>query len=217
MSQFLNFIDQWFLVFIERFGYLGIFFGAFLDVIFPIVPSEIIMGVTGNYIAAGKLNFVLSVIVATLGNLTAASIMWFLGKKYGTPLLEKYGNLINFNHQDLVKAEDKFNKYGYFFVFFSQFVPLMRSLITAPSGILNLDYKKYILALGAGSIIWTVFLLNIGIWVNGNFEKINQIVKSFGYPLLALVVVSLIGIVIKFYLDKNKINEKVKIEGLTNL
>jgi membrane protein DedA with SNARE-associated domain len=217
MSQFLNFIDQWFLVFIEKFGYLGIFFGSFLDVIFPIVPSEVIMGVTGNYIAAGKLNIYISIFASLLGNLTAATIMWWLGKTYGTPLLEKFGKIIHFSHDDLIKAEEKFNKYGYFFVFGSQCVPLMRSLITAPSGILQLDYKKYILSIGAGSLIWTVFLINVGIQLRGNFEQINALVKSFGYPLLAIVIIGLIGIVTKFYMDKNKRNPKVKISSLTNL
>jgi membrane protein DedA with SNARE-associated domain len=217
MSQFINFIDQWFLVFIEKFGYLGIFVGSFLDVIFPIVPSEIIMGVTGSYIAAGKLNIFVSIFVSLIGNLSAASIMWYLGKTYGTPLLEKYGKIIHFSHEDLIKAEEKFNKYGYFFVFFSQCVPLMRSLITAPSGILQLDYKKYILSIAAGSLIWTVFLINVGIYLRGNYHQLADIVKSFGYPLLAIVVVGLIGIVVKFYMDKNKTNTKNKISGLTNL
>jgi membrane protein DedA with SNARE-associated domain len=217
MSQFLNFIDQWFLVFVEKFGYLGIFVGSFLDVIFPIVPSEIIMGVTGSYVAAGKLNIFISIAVSLIGNLTAASIMWYLGKTYGTPLLEKYGKIIHFSHEDLIKAEEKFNKYGYFFVFFSQCVPLMRSLITAPSGILQLDYKKYILSIAAGSLIWTVFLINVGIYVRGNFQQINDIVKSFGYPLLAIVVIGLVGIVAKFYIDKNKSEAKIKVNGLTNL
>jgi membrane protein DedA with SNARE-associated domain len=217
MSQFINFIDQWFLVFIEKFGYLGIFVGSFLDVIFPVVPSEIIMGVTGSYIAAGKLNIFIAIIISLIGNLSAATIMWYLGKTYGTPLLEKYGKIIHFSHEDLVKAEEKFNKYGYFFVFFSQCVPLMRSLITAPSGILQLDYKKYILSIAAGSLIWTVFLINVGIYLRGNYHQLADIVKSFGYPLLAIVVIGLIGIVVKFYLDKNKTNTKTKISGLTNL
>jgi membrane protein DedA with SNARE-associated domain len=217
MSQFINFIDQWFLVFIEKFGYLGIFVGSFLDVIFPVVPSEIIMGVTGSYIAAGKLNIFIAIIISLIGNLSAATIMWYLGKTYGTPLLEKYGKIIHFSHEDLVKAEEKFNKYGYFFVFFSQCVPLMRSLITAPSGILQLDYKKYILSIAAGSLIWTVFLINVGIYLRGNYHQLADIVKSFGYPLLAIVVIGLIGIVVKFYLDKNRSNSKTKISGLTNL
>jgi membrane protein DedA with SNARE-associated domain len=143
--------------------------------------------------------------------------MWYLGKTYGTPLLEKYGKIIHFSHEDLVKAEEKFNKYGYFFVFFSQCVPLMRSLITAPSGILQLDYKKYILSIAAGSLIWTVFLINVGIYLRGNYHQLADIVKSFGYPLLAIVVIGLIGIVVKFYLDKNRSNSKTKISGLTNL
>ena len=162
------------------------------------------MGVTGKYIADGKLNFFVSLFVSLAGNLTAATIMWYLGKKYGTPLLEKYGKIINFNHEDLIKAEEKFDKYGYFFVFFSQCVPLMRSLITAPSGILQLDYKKYILSIAAGSLIWTVFLLNVGIFLQGNSDKIASLVKSFGYPLLALVIIGIVAIVVKFYMAKNK-------------
>jgi membrane protein DedA with SNARE-associated domain len=217
MSQFLNFIDQWFLTFVESYGYFAIFFGSFLDVILPIVPSEIVMGVTGNYIAIGKLNFFVSLIVAVAGNLTAASIMWFLGNKFGKPLLAKYGKILSFNEEDYTKAEAKFNKYGYFFVFFSQFIPLMRSLITAPAGVLRLDYKKYILAIGAGATIWIAFLLNVGILLRGNSELIGANVKKFGYPLLIVTLMVIVSVVVKFYMDKNKTNSKTKTIGLTNL
>jgi membrane protein DedA with SNARE-associated domain len=204
MSALINMIDQWFLVIAEKYGYFGIFFGSFADVLFPLVPSEIVLGVTGSYIAAGKLNFFVSLAFSLAGNLTAATIMWYLGKKYGHPILDKYGKYIGFTHDDLIKAENNFNKWGYAFVFFSQFIPLMRSLITAPAGILELEYKKYIVCIAAGSTIWSIFLITLGIQLRGNYHLISDMIKQFGYPVLALVIIAFGAILVKFYLSKNQ-------------
>jgi membrane protein DedA with SNARE-associated domain len=204
MTNFLNLLDQLFLFIADKFGYAGIFFGAFADVVIPIVPSELVLGLAGSYVQAGKLNFILTLIVSLLGNLSAASLLWFLGKKYGHPFIDKFGKFLNFDHKDLENAERKFNKGGYLFVFFSQFIPLMRSLIPIPSGVLELNYKKFIISIACGATIWNTLLITIGYNLRGNYGDIVNIIKQFGYPLLYICVIVFIFLIIRFYLQKQK-------------
>jgi membrane protein DedA with SNARE-associated domain len=204
MTEILHILDKWMLNLAENYGYLGIFFGAFADVILPIIPSEIVLGLAGSYVAAGKLNFIFTLIASLAGNLSAASLLWYAGKKWGTGLIERFGKYLQFTHDDLVVAERKFNNGGYFFVFFSQFVPLMRSLIPIPSGILDLSYKKFIICIGLGATIWNTALITAGFYLRENFEIIDDVIKKFGYPLLFLVLCVLIYFVIMFYKGKSR-------------
>ncbi|MGL4759624.1 MAG: DedA family protein [Patescibacteria group bacterium] len=204
MSEILQYLDKLVLELTEKYGYVAVMIGAFFDVIIPIVPSEIILGLAGSSIAKGKMEFVPALIFSLIGNLTAASLLWYLGKKWGTKLIDRFGKFLQFTHEDLAKAETKFKNGGYLFVFFSQFIPLMRSLIPIPSGILDLSYKKFIFTIAAGATIWNCMLLYAGYVLRDNFQEIDGIIKKFGYPLLVLVSFGLIGVVIKFYYDKNK-------------
>lgn len=207
MTEFLHLMDVFFTNLTEKYGYFGVFIGSFLDVVFPIVPSEVIMGLAGNYIAIGKLQFLPVLLVSLAGNLSAATLMWYLGKTWGHGLIEKYGKYLKFTHEDFLAAEDKFNKYGFLFVFGSQCIPLMRSLITIPAGILELGYKKYILCIACGSILWSSMLLYLGITFRGNSEAISKVVKQFGYPVLGIVIIGLIYLVYVFYMNKKIKNQ----------
>lgn len=203
MSSFLQYIDQAFVYLTIEYGYLGIFIGAFLDVIIPIVPSEIILGLTGVGIAKGTLIFLPALLVALLGNLSAATLLWYLGKKYGHDFILKYGKYMSFDSNNLKQAENMFNKRGYFAVFFSQFVPLMRSLIPIPSGVLNLSYKKFIICIGLGATIWNTILITAGYYLGDNYGLIEVKVKEYGYPLLGLCVLFLfIGVAIFYHKKK---------------
>ena len=42
---------------VEAWGYLGVAIAMFLENVFPPIPSEVIMGLTGMAVADGKLSF----------------------------------------------------------------------------------------------------------------------------------------------------------------
>ena len=213
MTQYLHILDKWMLYLAENYGYFGIFFGSFADVILPIVPSEIVLGLAGSYVAAGKLNFLLTLITSLAGNLSAASLLWYAGKRWGTGLIERFGKYLQFTHEDLNKAEERFNNGGYLFVFFSQFIPLMRSLIPIPSGILDLSYKKFIICIGLGAAIWNTALITAGFYLRENFEIIDDIIKKYGYPLLLIIIIVMAYFIIMFYKNKaDRINKKINPE-----
>jgi membrane protein DedA with SNARE-associated domain len=200
--------NDWFLRAAENYGYFGIFFGAFADSIFPLVPSEVIMGAGGYLISQGKLNFVLTLIASLLGNICASIIIWYAGKKLGTGLIDRFGKYLNFSHKDYEKAQLTFNKSGYFSVFYCQFIPLLRSLISIPSGILNLNLKKFILATLAGATIWNSGWLIAGVYFSNNFTQIVDFVDMIKYPLLACATIVILFLITRWY-KNNHVTETI--------
>lgn len=196
--------NDWFLKIADNYGYFGVFFGAFADSIIPIVPSELVMGTAGYLISQGKMNFFITLIVSLLGNILASLIFWYAGQKLGTKLIDKFGKYLNFSQHDYIKAKDTFDKGGYFSVFYCQFIPLLRSLISIPSGILKLNLKKFVLATLAGAAVWNSAWLIAGIQFSNNFMQIVDFVDSIKYPLI-LVSCSVIGFVLYRWYNKNHV------------
>jgi membrane protein DedA with SNARE-associated domain len=180
---------DWVKALIERFGYFGVFLGTFLESVFPPIPSEVIMGFSGFLISEGKFNWPLVVISAVLGNMLSVSLIWYLGHKYGRDFLLKWGKYIGVTSEDVKKGEDLFTKHGYKVVFLCQMVPLARSWIAFPAGIMKTNYLKFILTNTAGAAIWLTVLTYLGFIAGENWDQISETLKPFEYVFLAIFVI----------------------------
>ena len=87
-------------------GYIGIFlsWALLMGLLYPSiiflmilescalpVSSELILGLSGFLSGEGKINFYLVVLSATLGTLVGSSLLYYIGKRGGRRLIEKYG------------------------------------------------------------------------------------------------------------------------------
>lgn len=189
---------------IARFGYAGVFFGTFIESLFPPIPSEVIMGFSGFLISEGRFQWIPTIFFATLGNALSVSLIWWIGKRYGRDVIVKWGKYIGVNNNDIEKGGQLFSKYGYWAVFFMQIIPLGRTLIAFPAGILNTQYLKFIAANSLGASIWFTFLAYIGYQAGDNWDSIEALVKPFETLLLGLFVIVAIGLCGLFYYQKKQ-------------
>lgn len=202
INTFFEEIIALFLTFGENYGYLAIFIGALADSLIPIVPSEIVFGSAGFWAYKGYINLPIAVIIAVLGNLIASALFWYLGKKYGHDYLLKWGKYLGFSSKDMSKSEKIFEKWGYWSVFVCQFIPLFRSLISIPSGILELDFKKFMLATAFGATIWNAILMILAYNLGENWSQIGDMISKFGKPLFYAATIVLVVLITKGIYDK---------------
>ena len=194
MGFFLDLILKW--------NYFGVFFGTFIESIFPPIPSELIMGTAGFLVGQGKLNFGLVVIAALLGNLASSTLVWLLGRRFGPKFLLKYGKWVGFDETDLAKSEKLFNKYGYLAIAACQLIPGARSLISIPAGILRTKLIPFLLATSVGATIWLCILTYLGVLAGKNWQIIETWVKPYSTILFLGFVLAVIGLVAKYVYDK---------------
>jgi membrane protein DedA with SNARE-associated domain len=167
----------------QNYGYLAVFAGALADSLIPIVPSEIVFGSAGYWAYKGYINLPIAVIVAVIGNLFASAVFWYLGKKYGHDFLLKWGKYLGFGPKEMDRSEKVFAKWGYISVFVCQFIPLFRSLISIPSGILELEFKKFMVATALGATVWSAALMLFAYNLGENWEQIGVALSAFGKPI----------------------------------
>lgn len=173
-------------------GYFGVFAGTFLEAVFPPIPSELVMGFSGFLIADGKFDWIPVIVFALLGNILSVSLIYFIGKKYGKNFLIKYGRYVGVSEKEMNFGENLFKKHGYKIVLGCQVLPLARTTIAFPAGVLGLNYKKYIFFNTLGASVWLTVLTYIGFKLGENWLQITDKLKSFeDVGMIALVTLAI--------------------------
>ncbi|RJX39432.1 DedA family protein [Paenibacillus pinisoli] len=191
-------MDSWITDFMEQFGYLGILLMIALENLFPPIPSEVILTFGGFMTTYTSLTALGVIVVATLGSLIGAIILFYIGRLLGVERLEKivdrWGRLLRVKKEDIRKADAWFDKYGYWAVFICRMIPLIRSLISLPAGMSGMKIVPFLFFTTIGTLIWNTILVLVGAAVGDNWGEIVHFMDV--YSNIAYAIIALIAIVV---------------------
>ncbi len=193
---------------IAQYGYPAVFAAAFLEVIFPPIPSEVIFPLVGYTAYSERLgleNAIGMAAVGASGSTVGAIMIYFISKKVGRAAILRFGKHVRIGESELVKAEKWFQKYGAVAVFTGRMVPGIREIISIPAGIGGMSLPKFITFTFFGSLLWSVALTLVGYYLGeawGSFS--DELSSTFTIIGIAVVagIVTVIGVV--FLRRKNK-------------
>lgn len=176
---------------IETLGYWGVFIGMTIESACIPLPSEVIMPFAGFAVYDGKMSLWGITLVGALGNLFGSLIAYFVGLKGGRPFLEKYGKYVLISHSKLDMAHEWFDRYGHEAVLISRVLPIIRTFISLPAGIAEMDLKKFTIYTFLGSLPWCFVLGYIGVQLGPNWE----IIESYFHILDVIVVIGIVAFI----------------------
>ncbi|EAC5533337.1 DedA family protein [Listeria monocytogenes] len=193
-------METWITSIMADFGYIGIFVLIMVENLFPPIPSEIILTFGGFMTTVTSLNVVMVIIVATLGSVVGAILLYkvasYFGKERLTKIVLKYGRILRLKESDIERAENFFLKYGSWAVFLCRMVPLIRSLISIPAGMTKMKMSKFLILTTAGSLLWNTVLIGLGAMLGESWSEIVVFMDSFStiiYSIIAILVVVGLG------------------------
>ncbi len=177
---------------IQAWGYWGIAVLMFLENVFPPVPSEVIMGLGGIAVAQGRFDFWTLVAVAVAGT-TAGNWVWYaigrwIGYKRLKPFIDRHGRWLTLDWHEVERLHAGFVRYGPGIVFVARFMPVARTMVSLPAGMVHMNQAKFLLWTAAGSTIWIAALAGAGNWFGKQFADIEQFVG----PLALVAIGSLV-------------------------
>ncbi|CCO64469.1 alkaline phosphatase [Listeria monocytogenes] len=194
------FLETWITSIMADFGYIGIFVLIMVENLFPPIPSEIILTFGGFMTTVTSLNVVMVIIVATLGSVVGAILLYkvasYFGKERLTKIVLKYGRILRLKESDIERAESFFLKYGSWAVFLCRMIPLIRSLISIPAGMTKMKMSRFLILTTAGSLLWNTVLIGLGAVLGESWNEIVVFMDSFStiiYSVIAILVVVGLG------------------------
>lgn len=177
---------------IQSWGYWGIGFLMFLENVFPPIPSEVIMSLGGVGVAQGRLDFWTLVTVAVIGT-TMGNWVWYgIGRWFGyarlKPLIDRYGRWLTMDWDDVEKLHDFFLRHGSGIVFFCRFLPIARTMVSLPAGMVQMSQIKFIIWTAAGSAIWITALAGAGHWFGQQFAQAERFIGPVAILSIGILV-----------------------------
>ena len=180
---------------IEQLGYGGVFVGMTLESTGLPLPSEIIMAFAGYVVWEGQLTLLGITLAGTLGCLTGSLVAYGIGAYGGRPLLERYGKYVLIRKNELDRGEQWFAKHGESAVFISRLLPVVRTYISFPAGIVRMDVRKFSVYTFLGSLPFCFAFAYAGVALGPHWHSITRLSRYFNVAVIVALAV-LVGYLI---------------------
>ncbi|MFE5677779.1 DedA family protein [Streptomyces erythrochromogenes] len=185
-------IAGWATHLVETMGGPGAGLAIALENLFPPLPSEIILPLTGFAVGQGALSLASALIWTTAGSVIGALALYQVGRLFGRErMYALWGRLPLVKTADLEKTERWFAKHGTKAVFFGRMVPIFRSLISVPAGLERMPLPIFLTLTALGSFIWNSCLIMAGYALGAQWGLVEQYVGVLSKAVLGLAVLGL--------------------------
>lgn len=146
-----------------QYGAIAIFVIVLLEYMnLPGFPAGVIMPLSGVMAARGNISFVWVMIITLLAGVAGSWILYALGYAGGSVILEKY--LAKFpKHRPAIERNfELIRRRGCVGVFIGKLIPMVRTLISIPAGVLKLDFVRYTISSALGVFLWNLVFVGAG-------------------------------------------------------
>lgn len=179
LHQFLDPILQMIKNGVEAGGYWAVMIMMAIESANIPLPSEAIMPTAGLLVQEGKMEINMAALAGAVGCVLGSIPSYYLGLWGGRPFLTKYGKFFLLREKDMELADKWVTKYGDITFFICRMLPVVRTFISFPAGVLKAPLLKFLVYTFIGSFIWCYFLTWVGIKFGDNMETFRDLWHKF--------------------------------------
>ncbi|MCF2555096.1 DedA family protein [Faecalicatena contorta] len=128
----------------------------------PGFPAGVIMPLAGVWAAKGNVSFILVLVLSVAAGLLGSWILYFLGRLGGEPFFRFYVKKFPKQKELIERNVEVIRRKGEYGVFVSKLVPVLRTLISIPAGMVRLNFYQYTLSSLMGVFIWNLLFVGAG-------------------------------------------------------
>lgn len=193
-------------------GVYAVFLLMFVDAILP-AGSEIVMLYAGA-LAAGAFPeqqvtlfgqtiessgwaYVVMSLAGALGYWLGSLLGWAIGRYGGRPLVDRYGRFLHLSPEKLARSHVWFERHGVGAVFVTRNLPVVRSFISIPAGVVEMRLAPYTLLSLAGSLPWAFGFAAAGFALGESWERVHDTFRWADYVIVGLVVAGAVYLLLR--------------------
>jgi membrane protein DedA with SNARE-associated domain len=203
--------------FYENVGWWGVLVMMAIESMMIPLPSEIIMPLAGWLLVHNTaadapvwLQLIWAGIVGGAGCLLGSVIAYWIGRWGGRPLVIKYGKYVLINTHHLEVAERWIHKWGALGSFISRLLPVVRTFISLPAGVVRTPFLTFSTLTFVGSFIWCIALAWVGFLLGPKYEELRNSIGWIDY-VIAGVILLLVVWFIYTNLKKRRQNKELSL------
>jgi membrane protein DedA with SNARE-associated domain len=187
--------------FVNQFGYFAVAALIFLENVFPPIPSEVILPLSGFLSTTSSMTLPGVIVSATIGSISGAFVLYGIGRVLSRDRLISFFEtrpmrLLGFTGEDIARVVDWFDRRGQVTVLVCRCIPGLRSLISIPAGTAHMGLARFTLYTMVGSLAWNTLLCWLGASAGTAWSQVSANVSyasNIVYIVLAIGVVAFVA------------------------
>jgi membrane-associated protein len=189
-------------------GYIVIFIGAALDNFGLPASGDVVLFAGGWFSNRGHAALPLVMLSGFAGALASDNAVYWIGRIGGRPLITRVLKMrfLHFliNEGTLEKVERYFEAHGGKMVFVGRFGPGLRSMTPLFAGVSRMKYYKFFPYNLSAAAVWAVAYTLVGYVFGAYWSELLSVAQSFGYGIVALVVLALSALLMRRLLRRRR-------------
>ena len=180
-------MPEWLADLFARYGYAVVFVGVFLENTGLPVPGETALLAGAAMAHFGRLSLPWVVVTAVGGAVLGDNLGFFVGRRYGRALVERFGSRLGLTRARLRQFDRFFERHGGRTVFIARFVTGLRVFGALLAGASGLRWPTFVFYNAAGAITWSTAIAIAGYSLAYSWETLERWIGRSGLIALALV------------------------------
>jgi membrane protein DedA with SNARE-associated domain len=180
---------------IARYGYLAIFVLMVLESACIPIPSEVTMLFGGALVSASvlapeqQLDLWLVTLAGTGGNVVGSWLAYWAGYAGGRPFIRRWGRYLLIRPHEVDRAHDWFERYGELAVFGGRLLPVVRTFISLPAGVVRMGFWRFTVYTVVGCLPWCFLLAWLGYLLGARWETVERAFRPFAWGIAAIIAI----------------------------
>jgi membrane protein DedA with SNARE-associated domain len=174
---------------VAQYGLYAVFLIVMLESAGLPLPGETALVLASIFAGAtGQLDIVHVIAVAAAGAIIGDNVGFMVGRRYGLPLVERYGKLVGLDEKRLLFGQHMFARHGAKIVFFGRFIAVLRIFAALLAGVNHYSWRAFLFYNAAGGVIWAA-IFGVGGYFFG--DAIHRVAGPVGMIGLGFAIVGL--------------------------
>lgn len=184
-------LHVWIQPIVAQYGLYAVFFIVMMESAGVPLPGETALVLAAIYAgASGELDIVHVIVAAAAGAIIGDNVGFMIGRRFGLPLVRRYGALVGLDDRRLLFGQHMFARHGAKIVFFGRFIAVLRIFAALLAGVNHYSWRSFLFYNAAGGVVWAS-VFGAGGYVFG--EAIHRVAGPVGVIGLGFAVVGLLA------------------------
>jgi membrane protein DedA with SNARE-associated domain len=180
-----------------HYSYFALFALLGLGIIGLPIPDEMLLAVTGLFIAKKKMLIIPALLAVFLGTVVGITVSYVLGRWLGFYFIDKYGYWLGLDKLKYVKMQLWFARFGKWILLIGYFMPGIRHFSGFIAGTMKLRYYQFALIAYSGALIWATVFVSLGYYYGDYWHAILSAINQNIY--IAMIMLLLIILLYSYW------------------
>lgn len=173
-------------------GYAGIMLMMAIESANIPLPSELVLPYAGYFVQQGRMNLHLAAWAGAIGCVLGSVPSYWLGLRGGRRFLARHGRWLLLSPSDLEASERWVSRYGDWAFFLCRMLPVVRTFISLPAGVLRARFAPFVAFTFLGSLIWSYALVYAGVVFGRHLDAFTRLWHRFDATIMAVLAAAFV-------------------------